>query len=170
MNLEKGLWFHAHLAFEVIPGTRCCTLIKCLWCVDHTCSGVCSTVSEGSYCEFWLLWSPWHNLPLCCVPHFAVMTGLKCRVEEDYELLLGHRWCRFLWYILRRQRVTPEASDLSWKSHWIYVWTVKSIFSAPFWLREKLDSEVLITDLWAHFSQCCSEKLIICTSREVLKC
>lgn len=119
--MEKGLWFHAHLAFEVIPGTWRRTLIKCLWCVDHTCRGVCS---KECYCEFWLPWSPWHNLPLCCVQHFAVMTRLKCWVEED-NLWLGHRPPPLL-------RITLDHC------------TAESIFRAAFSQRgrrgEKLDS------------------------------
>lgn len=73
MYPEKSLWFHAYLAFGVIPGTRCCTLMKCLWCVDHT----CSTVTEGSYCKFWLPWSLWHYLPLWRrrVTNFYSMVG-----------------------------------------------------------------------------------------------
>lgn len=36
--------------------------MKCLWCVDHTCRGVCSAVWERSGCVFWLPRAHWHNL------------------------------------------------------------------------------------------------------------
>ena len=136
-NLEKSLWFHAHLAFEVIPGTLCCTLIKCLWCVDHTCRGMCSKHSwrGGATVSFGCPGLAGTKLPLCCVQRFAVMTRLtSAGFEDGYKL--------FTWFIggadfsdciLRMQSVVLKASDLSWAS-----WQLRaSIFSAPFWLREK---------------------------------
>lgn len=45
----ESLWFHAHLVFGVIPGTHCCTLIKCLRCVDHTCRGVLASGATVSF-------------------------------------------------------------------------------------------------------------------------
>lgn len=68
---------------------------------------------------------------------------------------------------------------LSWESHWTSVCVQRSRYSERHFDgeedREKSWSQsckvqVLITDLWIYFSQCCSEKLIICTSREVLEC
>lgn len=92
-NLEKSLWFHAHLAFEVIPGTLRCTLIKCLWCVDHTCRGVCSKHSRrgGATVSFGCPGLAGTKLPLCCVQRLAVMTRLERWVEDGYKL--------FTWFI-----------------------------------------------------------------------
>lgn len=49
---------------------------------------------------------------------------------------------------------------------------VTSIFKAQDWLRERAKTwtgvQILIPDLWAYFSQCFSEKLIIRSSREAL--
>lgn len=130
--------------------------------MDHTCRGVCGTVSEGSCCEFWLPWSPcWHNLPLCCrcVRHFAVMTTLLGRGG----LRSFHRWRRFHVHTVYVIHKPPP--------HWIAMcvqWSQYSVHHFD-WERDS-EVQVLITDLWAYFSQCCPEKLIICTSREVLEC
>lgn len=85
--------------------------------MDHTCRGVWCTVSEGSYCEFWLARSPWHNLPLCYVQHFAVMTGLHWWVEEDSDLLFGHTLRRFHIIYLEHTVCHSQPFHLSWETH-----------------------------------------------------
>lgn len=89
----------------------CCTLMKCLWCADHTCRGVRRTACEGSYCKFWLPWSPWHGLPL-----------RECCEEREGYVLLFDGPCR--------------QKNLSLCNHpplvWVSVRTVESMFSAAF--------------------------------------
>lgn len=116
-NLEKSLWFHAHLAFEVIPGTCSCTLIKCLWCVDHTCGGVCGTVRKGSYCEFWL---PPPGVPgTSC--HFSLRSTLLSWADSSVGsrrvTICNQPVCNSVIGFLKDTVGHSEAVHLSWGSH-----------------------------------------------------
>lgn len=109
--------------------------------------------ARGSYCEFWLPRTRWHQTAtllcaaLCC--HDRTRALGRGWLQAFH---LVHRWRRFLRCILRTQSVALKASDLSWESRQLCA----SIFSAPFRLREK--AGLRGADLWAFFSQCCSEK------------
>lgn len=116
MNLEKRPWFHPLLVFEVIPGTGCCTLIKCLWCVDHTCRGVCSirlargaTVSSG-----------WLRVPRTTC-HSAVYSNFLTRPGSSVQQTIFYP-----------EHSLPPLSRITLD---FCVRTAKSIFRAAFWWR-----------------------------------